>query len=579
MHDGPARRSLEDALSLGKGFFEGEYVSVTGRRSMFIRTHHRVFSNETGEPLGAVSLFEDITDIKQAEAMRRESEERHRLLFENSLDAVLLTSPDGAILDANPAACRMLGYDLEGLRQAGRGQVVDQSDPRLARALELRAQQGYVKAELTMIRRDGVRLPVELTSSTYSDRHGRLLTSMVARDLTERKLAEEEKAALEGQLRHAQKMQAVGTLAGGIAHEFNNLLAAILGFSELARDLGRRRQDNSGEIDQVIHAADRASALVRQMLTFSRKAGADNKPMQLNNSVIHAAKMLERTLPRSIEIETHLAPDLPLMQGDSAQIEQVLINLATNARDAMPQGGHLRISTELVVMPETVCSICGGRFSGEHILLLVRDNGQGMDQRTMEQMYEPFFTTKGVGMGTGLGLSVVLGLVQDNGGHINCLSAPGVGTSFNIYLPVMGNGVGEGQVDEPFPALEPGGSETLLLVDDEESLRSLCSRYLGMVGYQVIQAQSGEQALEIYRDKGQEIALVILDLGMPGMGGHRCLREILSLHPRAKVVIASGYTADAQAHDALEAGASAFVAKPYKRSDLLATIRGTLDGK
>ncbi|MFH1036221.1 MAG: response regulator [Pseudomonadota bacterium] len=401
---------------------------------------------------------------------------------------------------------------------------------------------------------------------------------LAALDITERKLAEEGKARLEIQLRHAQKMQAIGTLTGGLAHEFNNLLGMVMGFAELAMELGQQREDNIEEIGQIIQAADRASALVRQMLTFSRKTGVDKKPLSLNNSVIHAGKMLERTLPRTISIEMNLAPDLPPVGADGSQVEQVLINLATNARDAMPEGGKLSISTELVSTAEAVCDVCGGKFSGDYVLLKVTDAGHGMVKKIQEQMYEPFFSTKGVGKGTGLGLSVVLGLVQDHGGHINCESKPDVGTTFKVYLPVLrGEAMGTGNNGQPPHEQAPGGSETVLLVDDEESLRSLGARIFGKAGYQVMKAGSGEEALEMYRAKWGEIALVVLDLGMPGMGGQRCLKEILAINSQAKVVIASGYNADTQVKESLGAGSAAFVAKPYKRDDLLATVRDVLN--
>jgi two-component system cell cycle sensor histidine kinase/response regulator CckA len=230
-------------------------------------------------------------------------------------------------------------------------------------------------------------------------------------------------------------------------------------------------------------------------------------------------------------------------------------------------------------MPETVCDVCGEKFSGDHVLLTMTDTGQGMDQHKVEQMFNPFFSTKEVGQGTGLGLSVVLGLMQDHGGHINCESTPGVGTSFRLYFPAFLGEAGAGKEAQSAKDELPGGSEMVLLVDDEELLRNLGSRYLGKAGYQIIQADSGEEALGIYRDRGGEIALVVLDLGMAGMGGQRCLQEILALDPKAKVVIASGYTDDAQVEAAQESGAMAFVAKPWKSADLLKTIRSVLDRK
>jgi PAS domain S-box-containing protein len=642
----------------------------------------------------------EISERKLAALALAESEERYRLLFDSSPDAVLMTEPSGSIQRANPEACRMFGHSEEEILRLGRSGIMDVNDPRLAQLVGRRDINGAVRGECTGLRKNGLPFPIELSSRIYTDAKGQTVACIFmhditkrkqdeeqisrlaewfqllldfasdgvhvhdldghvvessesfrkmlgysrdemaalavadwdaqfskeelrlsfrkqarqpmvfetvhrrrdgslfpveissccvelegkhfiyasARDITERKRAEDEKRVLEGQLRHAQKMQAVGTLAGGVAHEFNNLLGMVMGFAELARDLGRQGEANTEEVEQIIQAADRASALVRQMLTFSRKAGGDKKPMSLNSSVIHAASMLQRTLPKAISVDTRLAANLPPVEGDGAQLEQVLINLATNARDAMPEGGKLTISTELVGMPETVCSVCGSVFAGEHVLLTVSDTGQGMDPRTMEHMYEPFFSTKEVGKGTGLGLSVALGLVQDHGGHINSESSLGAGTTFRVYLPALQERpIIATAMERPPLGLSPGGAETVLLVDDEEALRSLGGRYLSAAGYQVVEAGSGEEALEIYRARDGGIDLVVLDLGMPGMGGQRCLQEIIAGHPKAKVVIASGYTNDAQVKGSLAVGAMAFVAKPYKRADLLNTVRNALD--
>lgn len=396
-------------------------------------------------------------------------------------------------------------------------------------------------------------------------------------DITERKRAELEKASLEAQLLHGQKMQAVGTLAGGIAHEFNNLLAIIVGFAELARDTTRQGEDNTGEIDHITRAADRASALVHQMLAFSRKAESKKEPLDINKLVLGTERMLKHTMPRSISIESHLEPGLPVLMADGSQLEQILVNLATNARDAMPEGGRMCVTTRQVRLPKTICDTCGTAFSGVQILLAVEDSGHGMDRETVAQIFEPFFTTKGVGKGTGLGLSVVLGLVHEHGGHLNCTSSTGSGTKISIYLPVATGGEAVPVDKQPAINEMPGGTETVLVVDDEEDLLDIEEGFLAAVGYKVIKAGSGEEALQLYRGKGAKIDLVVMDLGMPGMGGLECIKQILAHNPKAKIVVATGYADTAREKESKEAGALAFVAKPYRGQQFIQIVRDVLD--
>ncbi|KMY68000.1 hypothetical protein AAU61_09250 [Desulfocarbo indianensis] len=398
----------------------------------------------------------------------------------------------------------------------------------------------------------------------------------VARDVTEQINAERERANLEMQLRQAQKMEALGVLAGGIAHDFNNILAAIVGYAELALEAARRRGQDTQDMAQIIRSAQRARDLVRQILTFSRKVEHNFQPLDLNAEILDAVAVLHRTLPKMIDIRTNLAEDLPPVRADSNQVGQVLINLASNAADAMPGGGQLYFGTALISARERTCQACGAVFSGDYIQLTVVDTGQGIDQKTMEHIFDPFFTTKEVGKGTGLGLSMVYGIVKDHRGHIQCHSRPGWGTTFNIFFPLDHREQPAAATLEQ--AFKPAQcQETVLLVDDEESLRELGKRILSMAGYKVLKASSGEEALRALESRPGEVDLVVLDLNMPGMGGRKCLREILKRNPEAKVVIASGYLAGDQTKDALAEGAAKFVAKPYRAGELLSAIRSALD--
>ncbi|MBI4798752.1 MAG: response regulator [Desulfarculus sp.] len=406
---------------------------------------------------------------------------------------------------------------------------------------------------------------------------GRLVRLTVALDIGDRVAAEEARRQLEGQLRQAQKMEAVGTLAGGIAHDFNNILAAVMGHAEQGQKLCRQGQDVSPLLAKILEASERARDLIRRILAFSRKMEVSLVTLDLNQDVRQAVQMLKHAIPKMIAIETHLAADLLPVTGDSSQMQQIIINLATNAVDAMPQGGRLVIETVNVTLDREYCRRHLEVSPGPHVLLMVSDTGSGMDSRTLEQAFDPFFTTKEVGRGTGLGLSTVHGIVKALGGHIFAYSEPGLGTTFKIYLPAFTSAAQAPAPPPPLPEELLGGHETILLVDDEESLREMGAVALEEMGYRTLTAGSGEEALDIYRAQGQEVDLVVLDLGMPGMGGHQCLREILAQNPQARVMIASGYSANGLVRQSLQGGALAYVAKPFKRVDLLATVREVLD--
>jgi CheY-like chemotaxis protein len=315
-------------------------------------------------------------------------------------------------------------------------------------------------------------------------------------------------------------------------------------------------------------------------LAFSRKSDSSLSPLDLNLKVEEMVSMSQRVLPKEIAIETGLQADLPRVNCDAGQIDQVLMNLVTNARDAMPEGGRLTIETRGVVLGEEFCRRFIEVKPGDYALLTVTDTGSGMDQPTLERMYDPFFTTKEVGKGTGLGLSTVLGIVKNHGGHIFCDSAPGRGTTFNIYLPIPAQDISRSTPGGESTRAEPhGGGRRILLVDDEQSLRALGSRALTGAGYDVLTASSGEEALNVLGQGSQPPTLVVLDLGMPGMGGLKCLRSMLELSPGLKVLIATGYAAEAQVKEALAAGAAGYVAKPFKRAELLAKIRSVFDSQ
>jgi PAS domain S-box-containing protein len=397
-------------------------------------------------------------------------------------------------------------------------------------------------------------------------------------DLTQQKMAEEQRQAMEIQLRQAQKMEAVGTLAGGIAHEFNNALAVIMGYGEIAREKSKHGEDASDEIGKILQRTEHAADLIKRILTFTRATKSNAKPLDLNNIVTRSAVLLRDTLPRMIDLQTVLDEKISMIQGETVQIEQVIINLATNARDAMPNGGLLLFKTSAVKVKDLVCNCCSTAFSGDYVQLQIKDSGIGMERETLEKSFDPFFTTKEIGKGTGLGLSMVLGIVRGHSGHIIYHSEVGQGTIFNLYFPVVTADV-ETMVPEATVAGDiTGGSETILLVDDEKALRELGCEMFAKAGYKTIVAGSGEDALGIYQKRSADIDLIILDISMPGMGGHRCLKEVLKINPEAKVIISSGYSRSGHLRNTIDSGASGYIAKPFKFEELFRKVREVLDG-
>jgi two-component system cell cycle sensor histidine kinase/response regulator CckA len=388
---------------------------------------------------------------------------------------------------------------------------------------------------------------------------------------------------LRHQLLHAQKMEALGTLVGGIAHDFNNLLTIILGYSELL--LIEKREDDSSVADlkKVIEAASSGAALVQRMLTFSEQTEAMLGPLNLNGEIESMKTLLSRTVPKNISFDLRLSEDLASIDGDAGQIQQVIMNLALNAVDAMPGGGKLTIETKNTILEEDCSKNHSGIKPGNYVLLAVSDNGRGMGNETMERMYDPFFTTKNRDFtkGTGLGLAIVHGIVQGHGGRITCSSEFGKGTRFELFFPALSSKelIGEESAENSTGATPSAhGSETILLVDDDEMVRDLGVRILKKAGYKALTASNGKEGLAVYERKAEKIALVILDLIMPEMGGEQCLEEILKISPKAKILISTGYSSsDEMTRMRIEALASGFVAKPFALSDMLRTVREILD--
>lgn len=519
-----------------------------------------------GKP-GVQVWLRDISKRKRSELALR----RLATAVGQAEETIVITDPSGNIEYVNPAFERITGFTRdEVLGQNSRILKSGEHDESFYRNLWLTITHGRVwKGRLVNRRKDGTLYSEDATISPVRDPTGRIVNFVaVKRDVTEQ-------LALQQQLMQAQKMEAVGTLAGGIAHDFNNLLQVTLGYSELL--LADKSEDDSHYADlQKIHQAARSGAeLVQRLLTFSKKVEFKPVPLDINRQIERVERLLRRTIPRMIDIRLELSPDVERVKADPAQIEQIIMNLALNARDAMGESGLLVIGTENVELDDDYCRLRSGFKPGSYVLLSVSDTGHGIDRDTLQHIFEPFYTTKELGRGTGLGLAMVYGIVKQHEGHITCHSEVGKGTNFKIYLPSILKEPEAVDVSAEMPAF---GTETLLLVDDESAVRELGERILTKNGYEVISVGSALEALDVFSQQGEKISLVILDLVMPSVGGKDCLSELLKINPKAKVLIASGYLTDAVILETLNYGAKGFVAKPFRVKELLIQVRKVLDG-
>ncbi|MFH0958076.1 MAG: ATP-binding protein, partial [Pseudomonadota bacterium] len=392
-------------------------------------------------------------------------------------------------------------------------------------------------------------------------------------------LDKSESKSLKDQLSHAQKMEAVGTLAGGIAHDFNNLLQIILGYTELLIHRDQINDATKKDLARIMTAAENGADLVHMLMTFSRKTASKLMPTDLNQRIDRIRTLLSRTIPKMIEIKLVLNDRLSMINADPAQLDQILMNLAVNARDAMPDGGRLVLETDNVILDEEYCRGQIDVNPGDYVLLKVSDTGFGIDKDSLEHIFEPFFTTKGLGKGTGLGLAMVFGILKQHCGHIKCYSQPGVGTTFKLYFPSLGWDTVHASTKKVHGLEMLGGRETVLLVDDDRNIRDLCEEILVEYGYNLITASDGLEALETYSANRDRIDVVILDVIMPRMDGMQCLNELLRIDPGVRVIMASGCSIQGQIQESSMALIKGTVLKPYKAFQLLQTIRNAVNSE
>ena len=507
----------------------------------------------------------------RADEQLRRSETRYRLLFESNPEAMFVYDPGTLrFLAVNEAAVARYGWTREEFLRMTLPDIRPPSEiPRLEAALAAQDRGAATVSDTKHRKKDGSLIDVEVLSD-WIEFEGRRARLVLAKDVTER-------LRLEEQLRQSQKMEAIGQLAGGIAHDFNNLLTAILGFCGLLeRQVGANAQMR-GDVAEIRHAAGRAAELTRKLLAFGRRQMLAPRVLDLNGLVADLDKMLRRVIGEHIELVTQLDPELAPVKADLGQLEQVILNLVVNARDAMPQGGRVSIQTANTDLDLAYADTHAPVVPGRYVLLAVSDTGTGMHPEAKAHLFEPFFTTKEVGKGTGLGLATVYGIVKQSGGYIWVYSESGSGTSVKIYLPRSDQPV-QPVPRPPVLAGLPTGTETVLVVEDAEAIRSLARKVLTAQGYTVLEAGDGVEALQIAERHTGMLHLVLTDVVMPGMSGRELAQRLAPLRPQLKLLYMSGYTGDAVVHRGVLEDGLPFLAKPFTPEDLASKVRDVLDG-
>jgi len=561
-------------LKLRKQGIYSKYVTQIRRKDgsfFWAEVNGAPFRNNAGEIVGTLRAITDITERFLAEERLRANEERYRELFENALVGITVTTVDGQMKACNPAFAKIFRFgSVEEALQSNIGVLYPDAQEREKLLQLIRSRKKLEYYELELKNRQGKQVYVMANMIGSFNEKGELeeITTYIFDD-TPRK-------EIEQQLNQAQKMESLGTLAGGIAHDFNNLLSVINGYSELLLAQKNLAERTAKFIRQIHEAGERAANLTTQILAFSRKQNIQPKIVDINETVQNISKMIRRLIGEDIILKTFFNSSETRVKIDPVQIEQVVMNLAVNARDAMPDGGTLTIATGMINLDDEYARRHVDVKPGPYVLLTVRDEGIGMDASTLTKVLEPFFTTKGKGRGTGLGLSTVYGIVKQNGGHIGVNSEPGQGTTFNIYLPLVREGArSSNQTDGSVENLR--GDEMILVVEDDESVRALCRENLETAGYTVLEAADGQKALEIARKESQKIKMVLTDVIMPGMNGRQLADKLAEIIPHVEVVFVSGYTDNALLQIDGDGSHFDFIQKPYSAKVLLRKVREVLN--
>lgn len=538
--------------------------------------------DESNHLTGAVNIISDITEHKQAEEAMRRSEEKYRTILHNIEEGYYEVDLEGNFIFGNDPEARTLGYSREELIGMNYRNYTDLETSKKVYEVfnQVFTAGNSVKAFcFDVIRRDGTKRFIEVSVSLIKDSEGKPTGFRgIARDITERKQAEAKRMALQEQLQQSQKMEAIGQLAGGVAHDFNNLLTIITGYSDLILGQIDEKDPLRSDIEEIKRSAERAESLTRQLLAFSRKQILQPKILNLNTVVSGMEKMLRRMIGEDIELITQLRQDLWEIKTDPGQIEQVILNLAVNARDAMPKGGKLTIETSNIEVDKEDVHSHADTIPGQYVMLSLSDTGIGMTREVREKIFEPFFTTKEKGKGTGLGLSTVYGIVKQSGGNILVYSELGKGTTFKIYLP-------RAEEEEKFIEREVilprslQGSETILIVEDEEKVRGVIHSILRKNGYSIIEASNAEEAFRLAQQgSNHPIHLLLADVVMPGINGKELADRLRLQCPEMKVIFMSGYTDRTIIEEDILKKGIPYIQKPFTSNGLANKVREVLDG-
>lgn len=530
------------------------------------------------------AVFSDITERVKAVAGLRKSEERYRLVAENASDVIWTTDMAMRFTFVSPAGTRMYGFDLSEAENVTLAQLLTPEALRIVSEAvqeEMRIEddpnsspQRTRTLELEMVRDDGETFWAEVKTTFLRDEEG-VPTGIVGitREITDRKIAEAKNRKLEEQLAQSQKLEAIGTLAGGVAHDFNNLLTGILGYASMLRAGRRSESEITKAADVIYSAAERAQELTKQLLGFARRGKHQDVAVDLHETVEEVVALLKRTIAKNISIRLDFQAPSALIQGDPSQMQQVILNLAVNASDAMPDGGELSFATEIVDIDTVYCASHSEIVPGRYVMLSVTDTGTGIAKEIQSRVFEPFFTTKEQGKGTGMGLAMIYGIVKNHHGSIDLYSEVGHGSTFKILLPRAAEAsvVAEGREFQPIE-----GTGKILVVDDEEVVREMATDMLAYLGYEVLTAVDGAEAVELYRACPGEIDLVIIDMIMPKMGGKECFEALREFDPDICAILSTGYSRDGEAQDILDAGMLGFVQKPYRIGQLSQVVSDIL---
>jgi len=531
-----------------------------------------------GEPC-LVFLMQDVTESRQAQEALRRSEERFRMMAQASPEIFWMATPDWSrVVYVSPAFDRILGIPSEEVYRDPMAWLnrVHPHDRRLLCSIVGCNPEKDSEYEFRIIRPDGGIRWVRNRRSPVLDPCGAVICLIgIAEDITEKKLAEEERRGFESRMMHSQKLEAIGTLAGGIAHDFNNILSAIIGYTELAKDDLPGESPVRAILDEVLRAGDRARDLVSQILTFSRRTETELRPVRIQPILKETLKLLRSSIPSTITITDSIDASARPVMADPVQIHQVIMNLCTNAYHAMmPLGGRLAVSLDEVVVDSRFASLHSPLKEGPHTKITVHDTGCGIDQDILPRIFDPFFTTKEKGKGTGLGLSTVHGIVTGLEGVVAASSVVAEGSTFEVYIPVTEEAPDE--ISEFMEALPRGGGESILLVDDEEAILQIATTLLESLGYRVTTASSGLQALEIFRSAPESFALIITDETMPGMTGSSLASEVLTIRPGMPLILMTGYSETVTRDQAMALGIRRYIEKPFTKSSLAREINSCL---